>query len=43
MIRTITLGSSVQVQGTFVRTLGKDRIIVRVGEQTFAGKPVTAS
>ena len=40
MIRTITLGSCVSVQGLFVRALGDGRIAVRDGEKTFVGRPV---
>ena len=40
MIRTITLGSSVSVQGTFVRELPDGRIVVKVDNTVFAGKPV---
>lgn len=40
MIRTITVGTHISVQGMFERDLGNGRIVVRVGEQTYAGKPV---
>ena len=40
MLRTITIGSCVSVQGTFVRTLANGRIAVRVGKRIFAGLPV---
>jgi hypothetical protein len=40
MLRTITIGSCVSVQGTFVRALADGRIAVRVGNQIFAGIPV---
>ncbi|WP_281261548.1 hypothetical protein [Ascidiaceihabitans donghaensis] len=40
MLRTITMGSCVSVQGTFVRTLENGRVLVRVGQQVFAGRPV---
>ena len=42
MIRTITVGSYVSVQGTFVRDLGDGRIAVRVGDRVYAGRPVLA-
>ncbi len=42
MVRTITLGSCVSVQGTFVRDLPDGRVLVRVGEREFAGKPITS-
>ncbi len=41
MVRTITVGSYVSVQGLFVRELGDGRIVVRVGQEEFAGQPVT--
>lgn len=41
MIRTITVGSCISIQGKFERDLGNGRIVVSVGEQTYAGTPVT--
>lgn len=40
MIRTITLGSCVSVQGIFVRAFGDGRITIRDGDKTFVGRPV---
>lgn len=40
MLRTIIMGTCVQVQGTFVRALGDGRIVVSVGAQNFAGQPI---
>ncbi|PRY93025.1 hypothetical protein BCF33_1890 [Hasllibacter halocynthiae] len=40
MIRTITIGDHLSVQGAFVRELSGGRILVRVGQSTFAGRPV---
>jgi hypothetical protein len=40
MVRTIVLGSCVSVQGTFVKTLANGDMVVRVGERTYAGRPV---
>lgn len=40
MLRTITMGSYVSVQGTFVRTLPDGKIAVRVGNRIYEGKPV---
>ena len=37
MLKTITLGSCVSVQGTFVRELTNGRVLVRVGERLFEG------
>lgn len=43
MLRTITVGSCVSVQGVFVRSLPDGRIAVRVGHNIYAGKPVQAA
>ncbi|EET46505.1 hypothetical protein [Thalassobium sp. R2A62] len=40
MVRTITLGSCVSVQGILVRTLDNGKLVVRVGERIFTGAPV---
>jgi hypothetical protein len=40
MLRTITQGSHVSVQGTFVSDLKDGRILVRVGQQLFKGTPI---
>ncbi len=40
MLRTITVGSHVSIQGIFVRALTDGRILVRVGERLFKGMPV---
>ena len=40
MLRTITMGSYISVQGTFIRQLADGMIVVRVGEKTFVGFPV---
>ncbi len=42
MLRTITIGSYISVQGTFVRKLPNGQIAVRVGDKVFSGYPVTA-
>lgn len=42
MMRTITLGSCVSVQGTFVRKLNNGKIVIRVGERMFEGRPISA-
>ena len=41
MLRTITLGSCVSVQGLLVGQLADGKIVVRVDEKTFVGYPVT--
>jgi hypothetical protein len=40
MLRTIIIGSCVSVQGAFVRVSANGRIVVRVGERLFEGRPV---
>ncbi|MEM1021912.1 MAG: hypothetical protein AAGJ09_15620 [Pseudomonadota bacterium] len=40
VLKTITVGTCVSVQGIFVRALADGRIVVKVDEQTFAGRPV---
>ncbi|MEM9393948.1 MAG: hypothetical protein AAGA38_08825 [Pseudomonadota bacterium] len=40
MLRTITLGSCVSIQGFFVKALDDGRIVVRVGTRTFEGTPI---
>lgn len=42
MLKTITLGSCVSVQGTFLRQLADGKIAVKVGDRTFVGYPVQA-
>jgi len=41
MLRTIVVGSCVSIQGIFEQTLENGKIVVRVGENLFAGRPVT--
>ncbi len=41
MLKTITVGTCVSVQGTFVRALPNGKVEVRVGEKLFAGTPVS--
>ncbi|MDH5452943.1 MAG: hypothetical protein OEX14_06270 [Paracoccaceae bacterium] len=40
MLRTITLGSCVSVQGIFERQLENGKILVRVGKLVFEGFPI---
>ncbi len=40
MLRTITIGSYISVQGIFLHALCDGRIAVGVGDRTFIGKPV---
>lgn len=41
MLRTITLGSTISVQGKYVGDLPDGRIIVKVHDTTYTGVPVT--
>ncbi|WP_255470992.1 hypothetical protein [Paracoccus sp. M683] len=40
MIRTITIGSCISVQGLFERKDANGMIAVRVGDKLYVGKPV---
>ena len=42
VLKTITLGTCVSVQGVFVRALQNGKIVVRVGDRSFTGHPVSA-
>lgn len=39
MLKTLTIGSCVSVQGRFVRSLADGRIVVAVGDKHFTGYP----
>ncbi|MEQ6202892.1 hypothetical protein ABMC88_07535 [Sulfitobacter sp. HNIBRBA2951] len=41
MLRTITLGTCVSVQGTFVRAMPDGRIAVQVDNTVYSGVPIT--
>ena len=41
MLKTISLGSSILIQGIFVRALPDGRVTVRVDDVHYCGKPVT--
>ena len=43
MLKTITVGSCVSVQGTFVRNLPGGRIAIRVGKTVYAGTPISTA
>ena len=40
MIRTISIGSYISVQGIFERLLPNGNVVVRVGTHSYEGKPV---
>lgn len=42
MIKTITIGAYISVQGTFVRALTNGKIAVQVGQRVFEGFPVVS-
>ena len=41
MLRTITIGSCVSIQGIFVKDMPDGRVAVKVDDVIYAGKPVT--
>jgi hypothetical protein len=41
MLRTIAVGSHVQIQGLFVRALENGKVIVAVGSREYEGKPIS--
>lgn len=41
MMRSISLGRYISVQGQFVREASAGKIVVRVGEKTFEGTPIS--
>ena len=40
MLRTITVGSCVSIQGLLVRTLSDGKLVIKVDEKLFVGFPV---
>ena len=42
-MRTIMIGTCVSVQGMFVRALPNGKILVRVGDNMFAGHPISGA
>ena len=43
MLRTISLGSCVSVQGLMVSQLADGKIVIKVDEKTFVGYPVAGT
>ncbi len=41
MLRTITIGSCVSIQGLLVGQLADGKIMIKVDDKTFVGYPVT--
>ena len=42
MLRTITIGTTISIQGMFVRSLPDGKIAVRDGKTVYTGKPVSS-
>ena len=40
MLRTITLGSCISVQGVFVKLLEDGRVTVQVDDKIYSGRPI---
>jgi len=40
MLKTIMIGRYLSIQGQFVRTTPSGLVVVRVGDATYAGRPV---
>lgn len=40
MLKTITIGTCISVQGTFVQAMNDGKIAVQVGSRVFEGTPV---
>ena len=40
MLKTIMIGHYLSIQGQFVRTTPTGLMVVRVGDKTYAGRPV---
>ena len=41
MLRTISVGSYISIQGVYVRSLPDGRIVIRDGGKTFCGFPIS--
>jgi len=40
MLRTISVGNHIQIQGLLVKTLDNGRVVVSVGSEHFEGRPI---
>ncbi|MBN8293592.1 hypothetical protein JI664_16590 [Rhodobacter sp. NTK016B] len=40
MFKTIMIGHHLSIQGTFVRATASGLVVVKVGDKTYAGRPV---
>ena len=43
MLQTILIGSCISVQGLLVKQLANGRMLVRVGERLYEGRPANAA
>ncbi len=41
MLRTITIGSCVSVQGLLVKQLDNGHVVIRVGDKLYQGPPIS--
>ena len=41
MLRTISIGEYLQIQGLFVKTLENGKVVVSIGTRQYEGKPVS--
>lgn len=42
MVKTITIGTCISVQGTFIKALKNGKVVVQVGQRLFEGEPVVS-
>lgn len=42
VLKTIIIGSCVSVQGILVKALDNGKVVVRVGDHTYEGRPVSS-
>ncbi|WP_165814470.1 hypothetical protein [Pararhodobacter oceanensis] len=40
MLKTIMIGRYLSIQGQFIRTTPNGLMVVRIGDETYAGRPV---
>ncbi len=41
MLRTVSIGTTILIQGLFVRTLANGKVVVAVGSREYQGTPVS--
>lgn len=42
MVKTVTVGEHISIQGIFVKMLESGKMQVRVGQRVFTGRPIVA-